>query len=53
VPSWPARDLGLARRNLERFLILWTSNPALPGEVVAESPARWVCAQLEQTNGAP
>ncbi len=48
VPSWPGRNLDFARRNLERFLVLWTSNPALPGEHVAESPARWVREQLKQ-----
>jgi len=52
VPSWPGRDLVFARRNLELFLVLWTSNPALPGEDVAESPARWVREQLEKTKGA-
>jgi pimeloyl-ACP methyl ester carboxylesterase len=48
LPSWPARDRVLARRYLERFLVLWMSNPALPGEDVAESPARWVREQLEK-----
>jgi hypothetical protein len=48
VPSWPGRNPDLARRNLERFLVLWTSNPSHPGEDVAESPARWVREQLEQ-----
>lgn len=52
LPSWPARDRVLARRSLERFLVLWTSNPALPGEDVAESPARWVREQLEKTKRA-
>ncbi len=51
VPSWPGRDRGLARRYLERFLVLWSSHPALPGEDVAESPARWVRAHLDTTNG--
>jgi hypothetical protein len=51
VPSWPGRNPVFARRNLERFLVLWTSNPALPGEDVAESPARWVRQQLEKTRG--
>jgi pimeloyl-ACP methyl ester carboxylesterase len=51
VPSWPARDLVLARRSLERFLVLWGSDPALPGEKVAESPVRWVHEQLEKTKG--
>jgi pimeloyl-ACP methyl ester carboxylesterase len=52
LPSWPARDRVLARRSLERFLVLWTSNPALPGADVAASPARWVREQLEKPNGA-
>jgi hypothetical protein len=52
VPSWPGRNLVVARRNLERFLVLWRSNPALPGEDVAESPARWVREQLEKLKGA-
>ena len=52
VPSWPGRDLVFARRNLERFLVLWISNPALPGEDVARSPARWVREQLETMKGA-
>ena len=52
LPSWPARDRVLARRSLERFLVLWTSNPVLPGADVAASPARWVREQLEETNGA-
>ena len=52
VPSWPAREPVLARRSLERFLVLWTPNPARPGADVAESPARWVREQLERMNGA-
>jgi hypothetical protein len=48
VPNWPGRDLVFARRNLERFLVLWRSNPALPDEHVAESPARWVREHLEK-----
>jgi hypothetical protein len=48
VPGWPRGDPVFARRNLERFLALWTSNPTLPGEGVAESPARWVREQLEK-----
>ena len=52
LPSWPARDRVLARRHLERVLVLWTSNPALPGADVAASPARWVHEQLAKTTGA-
>ncbi len=52
VPGWPRQDPVFARRNLERFLVLWTSNPALPGEDVAESPARWVREQLEKLKGS-
>ena len=52
LPSLPARDRVLARRSLERFLVLWTSNPVLPGADVAASPARWVREQLEETNEA-
>jgi hypothetical protein len=48
VPSWPGSNLDVARRNLELFLVLWASNPALPGEHVAESPARWVREQLKR-----
>jgi pimeloyl-ACP methyl ester carboxylesterase len=48
VPSWPGRNLVSARRNLERFLVLWTTNPGLPGEHVAKSPARWVREQLKE-----
>jgi hypothetical protein len=48
VPGWLRRDLVLARRNLERFLVLWRSNPALPGEDLVGSPARWVREQLEK-----
>jgi pimeloyl-ACP methyl ester carboxylesterase len=51
VPSWPGRDPLCARRNLERFLVLWTSDPALPGVDVAESPARWARTQLEKMTG--
>jgi hypothetical protein len=46
-PSWPARDPVLARRSLERFLVLWRSNAALPSEEVAASPARWAREQLD------
>ena len=53
VPSWPGRDPAFARRNLERFLVLWTANPALPGEHVAESPARWAREQLAKARRAP
>jgi hypothetical protein len=52
VPSWPGRDHSCARRNLERFLVLWTSNPALPSVSVADSPARWARAQLQKMRGA-
>ncbi|MGE5851211.1 MAG: alpha/beta hydrolase [Candidatus Methylomirabilota bacterium] len=48
VPGWPRRDHVFARRNLQRFLVLWDSNPALPGAHVAESPARWVREQLDK-----
>jgi pimeloyl-ACP methyl ester carboxylesterase len=48
VPSWPGRNPDFARRNLERFLVLWRSNPVLPGEDVEESPARWVREQLDK-----
>jgi len=51
VPSWPGKNLEVARRSLERFLVLWASNPALPGEQVADSPARWVRGQLEKLAG--
>lgn len=49
LPSWPARHLVFARRSLERFLVLWGSNPALPGAEMRESPARWALEQLEKT----
>ncbi len=52
VPGWPRGDPVFARRNLERFLVLWTSNPTLAGEDVAQSPARWVRRQLEGLKGA-
>ena len=52
VPSWPGRDPSCARRNLERFLVLWTSNPALPSAAVADSPAKWAHTQLEKMRGA-
>ena len=52
VPSWPGRDPPCARRNLERFLVLWTSNPSLPSVEVVDSPARWARAQLEKVRGA-
>jgi pimeloyl-ACP methyl ester carboxylesterase len=48
VPGWPRGDPVFARRNLERFLTLWTSNPTHPGEDVAESPARWAREQLDK-----
>jgi pimeloyl-ACP methyl ester carboxylesterase len=48
VPGWPRGDPVFARRNLERFLTLWTSNPTLPGAHVPESPASWVREQLDK-----
>jgi hypothetical protein len=48
VPGWRERNGAIAERSLERFLALWASNPALPGEDVATSPARWAGERRRQ-----
>jgi hypothetical protein len=47
LPSWPARDVAVARRSLERLCILWAAHPVLPGEDVVDSPAAWARRCLE------
>jgi pimeloyl-ACP methyl ester carboxylesterase len=48
APGWRLQDRGLARRSLERFLLLWRAHPFLPQEDAAASPAAWARRALDE-----